>query len=200
MFATCSKSAPPVQQEMLAAYSVAFGYKWVSPLRISWQKWIPVSQQMGADTVSDDIACNFTFYPSEFAKCSWSWRQSFVIWESNLHCRSRDDTNWDPIDVTGSLSSCCIWQHSLEASRSSAQVWEISWSSLQFSSQGEDGCCGTGGTMKGCWSSWGILHLSLRSHARHFFMRSISQGFETGSYVISWLGSVITLNLAQKVL
>lgn len=156
--------------------------------------------KMGAE-IAIKNAWTFTYYPSEFdIKCSWSWKQSLDIWESNLQCWSRDVINWDPIEGTGSLSSCWIWQHSLEASESLSQVWAISWSSLQFSSWGKDGWFGTGGTMKGCWSSWGIRHLSLRSHARHFFIRSRSQGLETGAYVISWLGSVITLNLAQKVL
>ena len=141
-----------------------------------------------------------SIFLSEFAKRSWSRKQSFDIWESDLHCCSRDVSNWDATGWTGSLSSCWIWQHSIDASWSLELVSAISWSSLQFWSLKDDSWGGTGGTRKGCWSSWGILHLSLRSHARQFFIRSRSQGLETGPYVISWFGSVITLNLAQNVL
>ena len=167
--------------------------------------WIIVGQRKPATVATlkntvTTILPIFTKSHPDLLRCSWSWQQSLDIWQSNLHCCSCDVSDWDVICDIGSLSSWVSWEHSIKTSWLLVHALAISWSSWQLWSWDKDGWRGTGGTRKGCLSSWGILHLSLRSHARHFFMRSRSHGLETGPYVISWFGSVITLNLDQKVL
>lgn len=128
-----------------------------------------------------------------FVISSWRCWQMLEICASNLHCWSRDT-------AVGSPSNCRSSEHRVDAFWLFPQDSVISWIALQFWPSRGNIWCGIGGTRNGCSRSWGILHLWFRSHARHFFMISRSQGLETGAYFISWLGSVITLNLAQNVL
>jgi len=132
-------------------------------------------------------------------KRSRSWMQSSDISDNNFLCWSREFGEWvvNSSGLTRRPWSC--WQ-SWDASGSYVQVSAISCTNLQLLSLDNVGWGSTWGARKGCWSSWGILHLWLRSHARHLFIRSTSHGFESASYLISWFGSVITLNLAQNVL
>lgn len=117
-----------------------------------------------------------------FANCSLICKQRLDISHSNLCCSSGDIEEWEGTDGFGFFSIWSSFEHSTSAFSSYLHELEINWSSLQlWPGGGGEVSQGTGGTRKGCWSSWGILHLSFRSHARHFFIRSKSQGFETGS-------------------